>query len=74
MCKQSIGWANFVLAVQIWLRIGKIILKVNVHCFGPFRSGVFTIRGAVARVRAVNRCAVLHIGPVVAFLSHLRAL
>ncbi len=27
----------------------------------------------MARARAVNRCAILHIGPVVAFLSHLRA-
>jgi hypothetical protein len=34
---------------------------------------VFTVRSAVARVRAVNRCAILHICPVVAFLSHWRA-
>ncbi len=27
----------------------------------------------MARVRAVNRCAILHICPVVAFLSHWRA-
>ncbi len=27
----------------------------------------------MARVRAVNCCAILHIGPVVAFLSHWRA-
>ncbi len=42
----------------------------SIHCFGQFRSGVFTVRGAVTRVGAVNRCAILHIGPVVAFLSH----
>ncbi len=87
VCKQPIGWAHFVLAVRIWLRILQQNLLIvyiasdlaencpaklinSIHCFGQFRSCVFSVRGAVARVRAVNRCAILHIGPVVAFLSH----
>ncbi len=41
----------------------------NRYSSGMFRSGVFSIWSGVAGGRAVNRCAVLHKGPAVAFLS-----
>jgi hypothetical protein len=41
----------------------------NRYCLGMFRSGVFSIWSEEARGRAVNRCAVLHKGPAMAFLS-----
>ncbi len=61
------------LAVRIRAENWPTSLINSIHCCGKLRSGIFTVRGAVARVRAVNRCAILHIGPVVAFLNHWRA-
>ncbi len=61
------------LAVRIWLRTGQQKIINSKHCFGQFMSGVVSVRGAVARFRAINRCAILHIGPMVAFLSHFSA-
>ncbi len=70
------------LAVRIRLRTGQEILLIrliiyilinlinSIHCFDYVRSGVFTVRGDVARVSAVNCCAIWHIGPVVGFLRH----
>jgi hypothetical protein len=41
----------------------------NRYFFGMFRSCVFSVWSGVAVGRAANRCAVLHKGPTVAFLS-----
>ncbi len=41
----------------------------NRYCFGMFSSGVFFVWSGVPGGRFVNRCAVLHKGPAVAFFS-----
>ncbi len=73
MCK-SIGLANRSVGCPDLAGNWPTNLFNSMHCCGQFRSGVLSLRVAVARVKAVNRCAILHIGPAVAFLSHLRAI
>ncbi len=69
MCRLPVGWAILAFGALIWLEIFPASPITNRYCFGMFRSGVFSIWSEVAKGRAVYRCAVLHKGPAMAFLS-----